>query len=99
MGVANNCAFGITSVIPIIPRKFVRKSIWIKFLRDMSVWKVHTWRKTKYTIKGTQIKLIKLPIKIKENVALSTSRAPSDLNMKCAEEFKCEVLTGVVPNF
>jgi len=45
---------------------------------------VHTWQKTEYTIKGTQIKLIKLPIKIEENVALMILRTTRDLNMQCA---------------
>jgi len=40
--------------------------------------------KTKYTIKRTQIKLIKLPIKIKENIALWTSWVTRDLNMQRA---------------
>jgi len=50
----------------------------------MSVFKAHTWRKAKYTIEETQVQLIKLPIMIKENVALLTSRATRDLNMQCA---------------
>jgi len=77
-GVSNNLAFGI------IPKKFVPKSIRIEFFRDMAVWEVHTWRKTKYTNEGTQMKLIKLPIKIKGNVALLTPRATRDLNMQYA---------------
>jgi len=48
VGVSNEHAFRITGVIPIMPMKFMPKSIQIKFLRHMVVWKVHTWQKTKY---------------------------------------------------
>jgi len=40
--------------------------------------------KTKYTIKGAQIEIIKLLIKIKRNVALLPSRATRDFNVQCA---------------
>jgi len=41
------------------------KSIQIESLRDVVVWEIHTRWKTKYIAKGTQIKLIELPINIK----------------------------------
>jgi len=83
-GVSNNGAFRITIVIPLIPGKFIPNSIRIEFLRDMAVQEVHTLWKTKYTIKGAQIEIIKLLIKIKRNVALLPSRAARDFNVQCA---------------
>ena len=67
-----------------VPENFMAKSIRVEFLRDMAVWSIYTWWKTKYTIKGTLIKFIELPIKIKFHVALLTLRATRNLNMQYA---------------
>jgi len=98
MGVYNNGTFGIAYITPIIPQNSIPKSIRIKVFEDIAIRKAHTRWKTKYTIVGTKIKLLKVPIKVEGNVALLIMRAICDLPMQCTSKLKSEITISWVPS-